>query len=298
MQKLTYKKYGMKMNNNEKNKEKTKMKHLFLIAIFALLANSFADTNADIREAKLQKETLESEIKKLSGQISETDSLIRSDAKRKTTLEARYKADLERRRSEMDSLNAKIQTVALDLQAERGRQMRAKNRSENVKAKRNAFSSVLLQMAKELEAQIAQTVPWELEMRLDRVKSLARDIESKNANEEELFSRMKSILSEEIKFGDEVVIVNSPLTRKNGEVINARILRIGNQWMVYSDENSTVYGRLTRKIENGKIAYEWDEELDLTERAAIQLALDVKEARKPPQIVKLPLSLSIVTEGK
>ena len=40
--------------------------------------------------------------------------------------------------------------------------------------------------------------------------------------------------------------------------------------------------------------YEWNEELNLEERAAVKLAIDVKQAKKPPQIVKLPVSLSVV----
>ena len=53
-------------------------------------------------------------------------------------------------------------------------------------------------------------------------------------------------------------------------------------------------GRLERKIENGSVVYEWNENLNLEERAAVKLAIDVKQAKKPPQIVKLPVSLSVV----
>ena len=123
---------------------------------------------------------------------------------------------------------------------------------------------------------------------------MTREIESGNVTEEEAFSRMKSLVNEEIKFGDEVSVVNSPLTRKNGEIVNATILRIGNQWMVYVDENGASYGRLERKLENDKVVYEWNENLNLEERAAVKLAIDVKQAKKPPQIVKLPVSLSVV----
>ena len=76
--------------------------------------------------------------------------------------------------------------------------------------------------------------------------------------------------------------------------MNASILRIGNQWMVYVDENGSVYGRLERKIENGNVVYEWNENLNLEERAAVKLAIEVKQAKKPPQIVNLPVSLSVV----
>lgn len=266
----------------------------FVLLVLLVSGPALADRASEIQDLKLEKEKLNSEIQKLNRQISSTDSMLKADDSRYRTLQQRYKADSERRRAEIDSLNNKIKAVAGDLQAERNKQARAKNRTDNVTAKRKALRAELAGISKRLEGQIAQTVPWELESRLDRAKSLTRDIESGNASEEEGFSRLKSLIAEETKFGDEVAIINSPLTRKNGEVINAAILRIGNQWMVYSDDNGTVFGALVRKVDGGKVVYEWNEDLNLEERAAVKLALDVKQAKKPPQVVKLPVSLSIV----
>jgi outer membrane murein-binding lipoprotein Lpp len=265
---------------------------MLLVLLFSGVA--LADRDAEIRDLKLEKEKLNSEIQKLNRQIASTDSMLKADDSRYKTLSQRYKADTERRRAEIDSLNSKIKAVAGELQTERNKQARAKNRSDNVAAKRKALRAELAGISKKLEAQVAETLPWERESRLDRVKSLTRDIESGNASEEEGFSRLKSLIAEETKFGDEVAIINSPLTRKNGELINASILRIGNQWMVYSDENGTVFGTLVRKVENGKVNYEWNEDLNLEERAAVRLAIEVKQAKKPPQIVNLPVSLSVV----
>ena len=266
----------------------------FAVLVFSLSGIAFADYESEIRDLKMQKEKLNSEIQTLNTRIAATDSMLRADVSRHKLLEQRYKADSERRLAEIDSLNAKIRKVAASLQQERNKQARAKNKSENVAAKRRALRLELAKISKKLESQIAQTLPWERESRLDRVKSLTREIESGNASEEEAFSRLKSLLGEEIKFGDEVAIVNSPLTRKDGEIVNASILRIGNQWMVYVDENGSVYGRLERKIENGNVVYEWNENLNLEERAAVKLAIEVKQAKKPPQIVNLPVSLSVV----
>ena len=263
-----------------------------LVLVFSVSA--FADRDAEIRDLKLEKDKLNSEIQKLNRQIASTDSMLKADDSRYKTLQQRYKADTERRRGEIDSLNVKIKNVAGQLQEERNKQARAKNKSDNVAAKRKALRAELAGISKRLENQIAQTLPWERESRLDRAKSLTRDIESGNASEEEAFSRLKSLVAEETKFGDEVAIINSPLTRKDGELINAAILRIGNQWMVYSDDNGTVFGSLVRKVEEGKIVYEWNEELNLEERAAVKFAIDVKQAKKPPQVVKLPVSLSVV----
>lgn len=266
----------------------------FAVLVFSLSGLAFADYESEIRDLKMQKEKLNSEIQNLNTRIASTDSMLRADASHRQLLEQRYKADVERRNLEIDSLNAKIRKVASSLQQERNKQARAKNKSDNVAAKRRALRSELAKICKQLEVQITQTLPWERDKRLDRAKSLTREIESGNVTEEEAFSRMKSLVNEEIKFGDEVSVVNSPLTRKNGEIVNAIILRIGNQWMVYVDENGASYGRLERKLENDKIVYEWNEELNLEERAAVKLAIDVKQAKKPPQIVKLPVSLSVV----
>lgn len=270
----------------------------FAVLVFTLSGLAFADYESEIRDLKMQKEKLNSEIQNLNTRIASTDSMLRADASHRQLLEQRYKADVERRNLEIDSLNAKIRKVAASLQQERNKQARAKNKSDNVAAKRRALRSELAKICKQLEAQITQTLPWERDKRLDRAKSLTREIESGNVTEEEAFSRMKSLVNEEIKFGDEVSVVNSPLTRKNGEIVNATILRIGNQWMVYVDENGASYGRLERKLENDKVVYEWNEELNLEERAAVKLAIDVKQAKKPPQIVKLPVSLSVVGGGK
>ena len=275
------------------------MKRLCVLLTVAMLAGaSFADVDSDIRDLQLEKERLNSEIAKLNTQIAATDSMLKADDARYKTLEERYKADTERRKSEIDSLSAKIKAAAVQLNEERGKQARAKNRSENVAAKRKALVSALATISKQLESQVKQTLPWNREARLDRVKSLTRDLESGNASAEEGFSRLKALIAEETKFGDEVAIINSPLTRKNGELINAQILRIGNQWIVYSDENGTVYGSLVRKVVDGGVDYEWNEDLNLEERAAVKFAIDVKQAKKPPQMVNLPVSLSIVKEVK
>ena len=275
-----------------------KTKIILFVTIFFMVGAAFADRSAEIQALKLEKEKLNADIQKLNRQIDATDSMLKADDKRYKDLQDRYRADVQRRKAEIDSMNVKIRAVASQLQEERDKQAKAKLRSDNVAAKRKALNAALLSVSKQLEAQVAETLPWERDTRLDRVKSLSRDIESGTASEEEAFSRLKSLIAEETKFGDEVALVNAPLTRKNGELINAQILRIGNQWMVYSDENATVYGSLVRKLDGDKIVYEWNEDLNLEERTAVRTAIDVKLAKKPPQIVTLPVSLSVVKGEK
>lgn len=266
--------------------------------LVCLSVSSMADLNSEIRDLENQKVVLNNEIKKISSKIKEAEKWSKEDANRYSTLEKRYRDDLSRRSLEIDSLNTKIKRIAEQIQAEKSKQSMAKNRADRVKSKREASLALMAEQCKKLEQQVEQTLPWDKDARLERVRSLLRDIQTKNASEEEAFSRLKVLIQEEIRFGDEVVIVNAPLTRNNGEVINARILRIGNQWMVYTDDNSAVYGVLKRTIENGKVKYDWYEALTLSERDAVKFAIDVKQARKAPQMVTLPLSLSVLREGE
>ena len=77
-----------------------------LILVFTVTA--YADRDAEIRDLKLEKDKLNSEIQKLNRQIASTDSMLKADDSRYKTLQQRYKADVDRRKSEIDSLNAKI----------------------------------------------------------------------------------------------------------------------------------------------------------------------------------------------
>ena len=271
---------------------------IFLWLLVCLSVSSMADLNSEIRDLENQKIVLNNEIKKTNSKIKEAEKWSKEDANRYTILEKRYRDDLARRSSEIDSLNAKIKKIAGQVQAEKSKQSMAKNRTDRVQSKRNATLALMAEYCTKLEQQVEQTLPWDKETRLERVRSLLRDIQSKNASEEEAFSRLKVLIQEEIRFGDEVAIINAPLTRNNGEIINARILRIGNQWMVYTDDNYAVYGVLKRSLENGKIKYDWYETLTLSERDAVKFAIDEKQARKAPQMVTLPLSLSVSREGE
>jgi chromosome segregation ATPase len=114
--------------------------------VFLLSGEAFADRDAEIRDLKFEKEKLNSEIQKLNRQIASTDSMLKADDSRYKMLSQRYKADTDRRRAEIDSLNAKIRGVAEQLQVERSKQARAKNRGDNVAAKRKALREALAGM--------------------------------------------------------------------------------------------------------------------------------------------------------
>ncbi|MCL2282993.1 MAG: DUF3450 domain-containing protein [Fibromonadales bacterium] len=273
----------------------TTTQRIALLFSFMLCFAPFAfatELASELEDYRSQKAALEAEIKRLDQRIKSTDSLAKEERKRSKVLQGRYQADIERRRGELDSLHANIRKQAAELQAMRNRQARAQSTSDNVKAYRNALSKILVEMCSDFENLVAQTLPWDRENRVARIQALRRDLESGSAEAEEGFSRLRALYVEEIRFGDEIVIVNRPITRRDGETVNARILRIGNQWMVYQDDEALRFGVLQRN-------YEWKEDLSFDEKQAVKLAIDVKLARKPPQMVSLPLSLSIsATEEK
>lgn len=267
---------------------------LFIGIQFGLV---FADTQTDIDDFKAEKAVLLQEMKKLDIRIAQTDSLAKDEAKRFETTRTRQREDLERRKAELDSMQVKIALVAKEVQAEKNIQGTYSVQVDNAKSFRAGIAKSLALKCVDLEAIVAQSLPWDREPRLERIRALRRDLENGNAAPEEGLTRLQSLYTEEIRFGDEVTIHNRPMIRNDGETVNARILRMGNQWIIYTDEEESKYGVLIRKTgKKGTIEYSWREDLSFEERAAVKLAIDVKLARKPPQMVRLPLSLTL--EGK
>lgn len=266
-----------------------------VLALAICLAGlAFADLSSDLEDYRAQKASVEVDIKKLDQRIRATDSLTKDESRRSAVLKGRYDADLQRRRGELDSMQVKMQRQAAELQKERNKQAGAQIGTDNVKAYRTALGKNLADLCLQFETTVAQSLPWDRESRVERIQALRRDLESGTATPEEGFSRLRALYSEEIRFGDETVQASRTLIRKNGETINAKVLRIGNQWMVYHDDEALRFGVLERtRAANGKTTYAWREDLSFEERQAVKLALDVKLARKPPQMVSLPLSLSI-----
>ena len=165
------------------------------------------------------------------------------------------------------------------------------NGVEEIKAHDKALLKIFSELADSLLASIESGPPWDMETRRDRILSLKRDLEAGSATPDEAFGRLAAILKEEIKSGDEVALFNRPLTRQNGEVINAQILKLGNQALMYMDEEGKKFGVMENHIENGKSVHTWREEISFEEKNAIKLALSVKAGKEAPQLVPLSLSL-------
>jgi len=272
---------------------KTLLLTLFLIAsAFATDASSDFQTRKKALEA--EKSSLNSDIKKLDAQKKSNDSLIAVEKQYGTQQQARQRADLERRQGEIEELKLKSDELSSEIRREKGSISNSQTQIENTEAVRKAINSKLALHCRDLENFIKKGLPWDNETRLERASSLCRDLENRNASAEEGFSRLRAIYAEEIRFGDEVQISNRPMIRNNGETVNASVLRIGNQWIVYQDDSGQLFGVLNRKIgESKEIEYVWKEDLSFEERQAVKTAIDVKLSRKPPQMVRLPLSLSI-----
>jgi hypothetical protein len=250
------------------------------------------DLSAEIRKVKQGIEQLKKENRKLDQEIGRIDSLKTEEAARFSQLKKNYARDLERRQSEIAELKSKMKEIQKKIQDEQRAQTGFQNRMDNTMAREKSLAAQLVRHCKILEEAVGHSLPWEKETRLERIRVLRRDLEAGNAEPEEGFNRLNALYTSEIASGDEVAIFDKPVTRNNGEVINASVLKIGNQWMVYVDEENRYYGILERAGEGDDIKYSWREELSFNEREAVRDALDVKFAKKPPKLVNLPLTLT------
>jgi predicted RNase H-like nuclease (RuvC/YqgF family) len=275
------------------------MRKLFPIVLLLIPATFAADDFEQQRATLLaEKQNIQNDIKKINAQIAQTDSLSKAEQKFGREQQARQKTDLERRQGEIEELKQKLSELNAEMQKEKNSVSVAQTQIENVNAIRKALGAQLATHCRQLENFIKTSLPWDTEIRLERTSALCQDLESGSAAAEEGFARLRAIYAEEIRLGDEVQISNRAVVRNNGEIVNASVLRIGNQWIVYQDDAGLLFGILNKKMsETGSSEYKWKENLSFEERQAVKTAIDIKLSRKPPQLVKLPLSLSIDTSN-
>ncbi|GBU24785.1 hypothetical protein R83H12_01420 [Fibrobacteria bacterium R8-3-H12] len=273
------------------------MKKLLPI-ILMLIPLAFAADDFETQKAAFiaEKQNIQNDIKKINAQIAQTDSLSKAEQKFGKDQQARQKTDLERRQGEIEELKLKLSELNAEMQKEKNSVSVSQTQIENVNATRKALCAQLAGHCRQLENFIKTSLPWDTEIRLERTSALCQDLENGAAAAEEGFSRLRAIYAEEIRLGDEVQISNRTVVRNNGEIVNANVLRIGNQWIVYQDDAGLLFGILSKKInKDGSYEYKWKENLSFEERQAVKTAIDVKLSRKPPQLVKLPLSISILS---
>jgi hypothetical protein len=265
------------------------------LLLLILLALVFADDFETQRAALIaEKSNLENDIKKINVQITQTDSIAKAEKKFSLEQQSRQKTDIERRKGEIELLSQKLSELSTEMGREKGFIVNSQVQVENINSTRKVLNAQLIIHCRKLESFIKTSLPWDTETRLERTAALCQDLENGTATAEEGFSRLRTIYMEETRFGDEVQISSRAITRNNGDVVNANVLRIGNQWIVYQDDAGLLYGALSRKKNiDDKYEYVWKENLSFEERQAVKTAIDVKLSRKPPQMVVLPLSLQL-----
>lgn len=261
-------------------------------ALCSLASANEPDSAAALSQAKKQ---LQDEIRQIEGKIRSTDSLTRIEAERFRKNENRLRENLKTRENEIAGLSAR----GTELQDEIRRLTASINQTrideKAVQNQRAIIAERLVSYCADLEKLIARTLPWEQEKRRDRVAALRKDIANGSAPVEEGFSRLMALITEEISFGDNIALGELPVVRKDGSVVNARVLRAGNIGMVYMDTDEKLYGILEQSGDSGFI---WREECTFTEREEIRTAVRVKDAKKAPQVVLFPTQLRIRTKGE
>ena len=255
-------------------------------------AGQTSDPAEEAAKLKADVVRLKREAQRSDADLRRTDSLIREENEAAGKNLERWQRDRERREKENQELNGRVQQTRSKITAEQTRMRNYLNGIEEIKAREKALLGLLSGFADSLLARIESGPPWDLETRRDRLLSLKRDIEAGSAAPEEVFGRLAAMLKEEIKNGDEIALFNRPMTRQNGEVINAQLLKFGNQTLMYMDDEGGKFGVLERRSENGKPVYAWRENLDFGEQNAVKLALAVKAGRAAPQLVPLVIPLS------
>ena len=266
------------------------------VGFFAGLAMAqVRDPAEEVARLKADVARLKKEVRHADADLQRTDSLIREENAAAAQNLERWKRDKERRDAENRALTSRLQQSRAKIAAEQSRMRGYGNGVEEIKAHDKSLLKLFSGIADSVLARVESGLPWDVETRRDRILSLKRDLEAGSSTPDEAFGRLAAILKEEIKNGDEVALFNRPLTRQNGEVVNAQILKLGNQALMYMDEEGKKFGvlekRFEKHFEKGKWVWTWREDPGFEEKNAIKLALMEKAGREAPQLVPLSLSL-------
>jgi chromosome segregation ATPase len=269
------------------------MKMAHLIRALGLLAWTAAaaigqDLEGEIQKARAVIAKAKKEIQRADAEAQRTDSLMRDEAARAGETEERQAKDRERRDKEIVSLLNRLKESQGRIDAERNSLARHQNAVDEIKSREKQLARGMAAWCESLALRVERQLPWDNQARLDRIHALKRDLEAGSASAEEGLTRLSAILKEEVKAGDEIALFNRPMPRKSGESVNAQVLRLGNQYLVYMDEDGKRFGILERKGD----AWEWREELAFGEKNRVKEAVEVKGAKRPPSLVVLDLGLA------
>jgi len=263
------------------------------LKIFAEEPDNSTRIESELQKTKADMAQVKKDIAKADAEIRKTDSLLREESSRSAQSEERANKDRERREKENQDLQNRLHETQVKIDAEKANQNRHQNAVGEIKARQKNLALTIATYCDSVIARIENGLPWDREMRMDRLRGIKKDLETGAATVDEGFARLSAVIKDEIKLGDEISVLNKPITRKNGDVINAQILKMGNQSMVYMDEEGKLFGMLQRQSSaTGKISWEWKEDPSFTEKNQIRTALEVKSAKRPPQLVTLNLSVS------
>ncbi len=264
-------------------------------ALLALAAPRAQDADAaprlesEIQKARADVEKSKKDVQKAEVDLRKTDSLVRDENDRAAAAEQRAAKDRERREKENAALQARVQETQAKVDQERAGASRKQNDEDEIKSRQKRLSLLLAGYCDSLARRIEGGLPWDNETRLDRVRSLKKDLEAGSATVDEGFARLNALLKDEAKSGDEIALFNKPIARKNGETVNAQVLKIGNQWLAYMDEEGKRFGILERKPGG---AWEWREDPGFEEKNRIKAAIEIKASKRPPSLAVLDLGIA------
>ncbi|HEX2612632.1 MAG TPA: DUF3450 family protein [Fibrobacteria bacterium] len=275
------------------------MKHLITTGfaaalLLALAGGTPAAAQGDAGEAErlsLEIARMKRDVQRADNDLRRTDSLAAAEQAGFAKSRERAARDLERRAKENAALEARVRESRARAVKERSRGDGYVAAAAEIKAREKAALEFLMMVTDTLRSRVERGMPWDIEARRDRVLALRRDMEAGTTPPDEAFGRLLALVREETKNGDEATLSSRAITRADGEVINAQVLRIGNQAAVYVDDEGRNYGILEPRMDSAGVVWSWRENLSLSERTVVKRAVMVKGGREAPQLVPLEIPL-------
>lgn len=259
-----------------------------LVIILAVSFAWAAPPGADVDTLALKRA-----IKQAQKKSKEVSAKIREESSRYQAYLQRTQKRINDRRKQLQQVAAQKDSLDALIRERRSARDHQERKAREFEHRFSRFLEMIRSQTNAMRSMVQTGFPFEKDKRLSPMDLLIQDIDRKDVSPEEAFHRFWTLCDAEQRMGTDCEIASVEITLPQGQTIPVKMLRVGKQFLAYRSLENEKYGLLQiRPSASGDASsYAWRHgDLTFEERRAIKLAVEVKEGKRPPQLVPLPYS--------
>ena len=237
---------------------------------------------ATAAEVKMALERAKQEIAQEEKSWAEETAREKEAEVRRRARYAEFSKDKLRLESSLAEQERKLSSLLAQMEGHqfKGRDLQARFRQ---------LGQVVAEQAVKLRADMAKSLPYRLDKRLESVDLLIRDIEGGSVSPEEALNRIWGIHQNERRMAQDAEVYSGDFPQETGDPLQVKYLRVGMQMLAFSSLDGTKLGVLVPGDSSGRYRWAREKDMDYAARQAVKQAVATAEGKSVPGFVPLPV---------